>query len=48
MKLRQLFKALFPYVMPYKWLVAVALLLTLLGSFAAQVNALVLRYTVEP
>ncbi len=36
-----------PYVKPYKWLVITALLLTLVGSFTAQVNALVLRYTVD-
>ena len=32
---------------PYKWLIAASLLLTLLGAFAAQVNAIVLRYTVD-
>lgn len=47
MTLKQLLKALIPYVKPYKWLVVVALLLTLVGSFTAQVNALVLRYTVD-
>lgn len=47
MNLKQLFRALMPYVKPYKWLVITALLLTLVGSFTAQVNALVLRYTVD-
>ena len=47
MSLTQLFKNLFPYVKPYHWLVVFTLLLTLVGSFAAQVNAWVLRYTVD-
>ena len=32
--------------MPYKWLVLATLILTLIGSFMAQVNALVLDWTV--
>ena len=47
MSLTQLFKNIFPYVKPYHWLVVFTLLLTLVGSFAAQVNAWVLRYTVD-
>ena len=47
MSLKQLFKNIFPYVKPYHWLVVFTLLLTLIGSFAAQVNAWVLRYTVD-
>ncbi len=47
MTLTQLFKNIIPYVKPYKWLVIVTLLLTLVGSFTAQVNAWVLRYTVD-
>jgi len=47
MTLFQLFKNILPYVRPYKWLVLVALLLTFAGSFTAQVNAWVLRYTVD-
>lgn len=43
----QLFKKLITYVKPYKYLVIATLFLTLLGSFLAQVNALVLRYTVD-
>ncbi len=43
----QLFKKLISYVKPYKYLVIATLFLTLLGSFLAQVNALVLRYTVD-
>lgn len=33
--------------MPYKWLVVLALVLTFIGSLTAQVNAWVLRYTVD-
>ena len=35
------------YVMPYRWLVVATLLLTLLGSILAQVNALVLDRAVD-
>ncbi len=47
MSLSQLFRNIAPFVKPYKWLVVLTLLLTLVGSFAAQVNAWVLRYTVD-
>ena len=47
MSLSTLFKNIYPYVKPYRWLVALTLLLTLVGSFTAQVNAWVLRYTVD-
>lgn len=47
MTLIQLFKNLTPHVKPYKWLIFIALFLTLIGSFTAQVNAIVLRYTVD-
>ena len=47
MTLRRLFINIAPYVRPYKWLVALALTLTFIGSFTAQVNAWVLRYTVD-
>lgn len=47
MTLIQLFKSLKPYVYPYRWLVVFTLILTLIGSFMAQVNAWVLRYTVD-
>ncbi|MDR0823807.1 MAG: ABC transporter ATP-binding protein/permease [Prevotella sp.] len=47
MTLLQLFKNLKPYVYPYRWLVILALVLTLIGSLVAQVNAWVLRYTVD-
>lgn len=47
MTLLQLFKNLTPHIKPYKWLIVVALFLTLIGSFTAQVNAIILRYTVD-
>lgn len=47
MSLIQLFRNIYPYVKPYRWLVILTLLLTLVGSFTAQVNAWVLRYTVD-
>ncbi|MCK0156834.1 ABC transporter ATP-binding protein/permease [Cellulophaga sp. F20128] len=45
--LLELFKKLWNYVKPYKNLVIASLVLTIIGSFLAQVNALVLRYTVD-
>ncbi|MDA3615675.1 ABC transporter ATP-binding protein [Polluticaenibacter yanchengensis] len=47
MNLFQLNKKLKPFVRPYHWLVVATLLLTLVGSLAAQVNAWILRYTVD-
>lgn len=47
MNLFTLFKNIYPYVKPYRWLVLGTLTLTLIGSLAAQVNALVLQYTVD-
>lgn len=47
MTLRQLFKKLLPFAKPYKHLIFYTLVLTLVGSFAAQINAFVLRYTVD-
>lgn len=47
MGLIQLFKSIKPFVMPYKWLVVATLLLTLIGSLMAQVNAVVLDWTVD-
>ena len=47
MNLKQLFKNLFPFVKPYKWLVIITLILTLIGSLMAQVNAIVLDRTVD-
>lgn len=47
MNLLELFKNIKPFVMPYKWLVLATLILTLIGSFIAQVNAIVLDWTVD-
>ena len=41
MNLFQLFKNVGPFVKPYKWLVFITLVLTLIGSLMAQVNAIV-------
>lgn len=47
MNLWQLFHKVKPFVLPYKWLVAVTLMLTLIGALTAQVNALTLQYAVD-
>jgi ABC-type multidrug transport system fused ATPase/permease subunit len=47
MNIWQIIGRLFPFVKPYKFLVIASLFLTLIGAFAAQVNPLVLRYTVD-
>lgn len=47
MNLIQLFKRLQFFVKPYRKWVVITLLLTLIGSLMAQVNAFVLRYTVD-
>ncbi|PWB25551.1 ABC transporter ATP-binding protein [Flavobacterium sp. HTF] len=47
MQLAVLYKKIMPFVKPYRKMVIATLLLTFLGSFAAQVNALILKYTVD-
>jgi ABC-type multidrug transport system fused ATPase/permease subunit len=47
MELSVLYKKIMPFVKPYKKMVIATLLLTFLGSFAAQVNAVILKYTVD-
>ena len=47
MQIATLFKNLGPYVKPYRKLVIGTLLLTLVGSLTAQINAWILRYTVD-
>ena len=47
MTLFQLFKNIHIFIRPYRWLVILTLLLTLIGSLTAQVNAWVLRYTID-
>src|SRR5690606_36572538 len=47
MTISHLFKKITPFVKPYKKMVVATLVLTFFGSFAAQVNALILKYTVD-
>lgn len=47
MTIKQLFKKILPFAKPYKNLIFYTLLLTVVGSFAAQVNAFILKYTVD-
>jgi ABC-type multidrug transport system fused ATPase/permease subunit len=47
MTISLLFKKITPFAKPYKNLIFYTLLLTLVGSFAAQINAFILKYTVD-
>ena len=47
MDLASLFKNIAPYVRPYRFLVILTLIFTLISSLFAQVNAIVLQYTVD-
>ena len=47
MNIWQIIRRLVPFVRPFRGLVFASLLLTMLGAVAAQVNPLVLRYTVD-
>ncbi|MCQ2067257.1 MAG: ABC transporter ATP-binding protein/permease [Bacteroidaceae bacterium] len=47
MNLPRLFQKIWPYVQPYRWLVVATLILTLITSLMAQVNAVVLDRTVD-
>ena len=47
MNLIKLFRNIRPFVRPYRWLVVITLVLTLIGSLMAQVNAIVLDRTVD-
>ncbi len=47
MNIWEIILRLVPFVKPYKFLVIISLFLTLIGAVAAQVNPLVLRYTVD-
>ena len=47
MTLSQLFKKVLPFTKPYKNLIFYTLVFTVVGSFAAQVNAFILKYTVD-
>lgn len=47
LSLAELFRKVSSYVKPYKWLIIATLVLTIVGSLMAQVNAHVLRNTVD-
>ena len=47
MNIWKLLRNIMPYVLPYRWLIVVTLMLTLIGSLMAQVNAVVLDRTVD-
>ena len=47
MNIWQIIGRLAPFVLPYKWLVVLSLCLTLIGAVLAQVNPIVLQYTVD-
>ena len=47
MNILDLLKNIWPFVKPYRWLISVTLALTLVGSFMAQVNAVVLDRAVD-
>lgn len=47
MTITQLFKKIRPFTRPYRLLIFAAFVLTIIGSFAAQVNAFILKYTVD-
>ena len=47
MTITQIFTNIRPFVKPYRVLVIATLILTLVGSFTAQVNAFILQYTVN-
>ena len=42
-----LLKKLLPFVLPYRWLLILTLILTFVGSLMAQVNAVVLDRAVD-
>ncbi|MGO1244358.1 MAG: ABC transporter ATP-binding protein [Sphingobacterium sp.] len=47
MTIGRLYKKILPFAKPYKNLIFYTLVLTFVGSFAAQVNAFILKYTVD-
>ena len=42
-----LLRNILPFVLPYRWLIVITLVLTLVGSLMAQVNAVVLDRAVD-
>ena len=47
MNVGNLLSKLLPYVLPYRWLLTLTLMLTLLGALMSQVNAIVLDHAVD-
>src|SRR5690606_1859888 len=47
MTIRNLFRKILPFTRPYRNVIFYTFALTLIGSFAAQVNAFILKYTVD-
>lgn len=47
MSIKQLFKNIDPFVYPYRSIIILTLILTGIGSFVGQVNALAVKYTVD-
>jgi len=47
MTIGKMFKGITPFVKPYRWLVIGTLVMTFIGSLMAQVNAVVLDWTVD-
>lgn len=47
LNLLSIYKQLRPFIKPYRWMIAGTLLLTFIGALAAQVNPIVLKYTVD-
>ena len=47
MNVWQIIRKLVPFIKPYKFLIVISLVLTLIGAVAAQVNPIVIRYTVD-
>ena len=47
MNIWSLLKNILPFVLPYRWLICITLVLTLIGSVMAQVNAVVLDRAVD-
>lgn len=43
----QLIKNIKPYVYPYRWIIIITLLFTAIGSLLGQVNALIMKYTID-
>ena len=47
MDIMSMLRNILPYIRPYKWLISTTLVLTLISSLLAQVNAIVLDKAVD-